>query len=402
MTTTDSQPAQTGIFESLASHADSPDQMLEKTIGHLRESRRAIELFEAMKMRVRHQLGLSLINHENDPAPDEQVERQLEAGLLDACREAGAMLIADGRVGEGWMYLRPLGDLDFAKRELSSVEINDENYDEMVQVLLHEGVDVARGYGAILKQQGTCNAITLFEQAIVGRSKTDRQAAAAELLEHFYEELSTMVREDIAGRDKENPEALNQDGRPQTLGEMVQTRVWLLAEGGYHLDTTHIAATVRIASVLEDREAWKKARDLTLYGRKLNHQFQYPGDEPFADFYPSFGAFYDVLLGQHVDAGLKLFERKARSVDVAEHGTGAIEAYVDLLDRTGQGAKAVQIAAELVPKDVPAQQIVPMLIEIATRSGDPAAFDPILEYCRGHEDVLGYTAVMHAKGRLNA
>ena len=41
-------------------------------------------------------------------------------------------------------------------------------------------------------------------------------------------------------------------------------------------------------------------------------------------------------LAKNVDAGLKLFERKAKSVDTAEHGTTAIETYVDLLDRLGR------------------------------------------------------------------
>ena len=38
---------------------------------------------------------------------------------------------------------------------------------------------------------------------------------------------------------------------------------------------------------------------------------------------------------------VKQFERKARSVDPVQHGTGAIEIYVDLLDRVGRHADAV-------------------------------------------------------------
>ena len=49
----------------------------------------------------------------------------MEIGLLDACREAGTMLIEDGRVGEGWMYLRPTGDLELARKLISAIEITD-------------------------------------------------------------------------------------------------------------------------------------------------------------------------------------------------------------------------------------------------------------------------------------
>ncbi len=395
-------PNPTDIFDALANQEGAPDEMLAQAVDFLRAERRAMELFEAIKMQVRSRLGLPLISDPNDPLPNEQVERQLETGLLDACREVGAMLIDDGRVSEGWMYLRPLGDLDFARQKFGEIEINDDNYDEMIQVLLHEGVDVGRGYRAVLKQQGTCNGITLFEQAIVSRDKQDRQAAAAELLDHFYDELSDAVRHDIAHRDKENPQAQREDGSSQSLGEMVQTRPWLLGKDGYHLDTSHLAAVVRVSVVLQEPEQWKKARDLAMYGRKLSHQYQYPGNEPFVDFYPNYGVFFDILRGHQVDSGLKLFERKARSVDVGEHGPGAIETYVDLLDRLGRQPQAVQIAVELAPDEIPAQQIVPMLIDVATRSGDASTFEPIKNYCRKKEDVLGYVAVLHAQGTCSS
>ena len=198
MTSTVKQSTPADIFADLDDHRENPESMLDYAISYFRDGRRAMEMFEAMKMRVRHQLGLPLIIGENDSPNSDTIERQLEAGLLDACRAAGQMLIEDGQVGEGWMYLRPVGDQDFARDLIGKVEITEENYDEMVQVLLHEGVDVGRGYQAILEHQGTCNSITLFEQAIVARSKRDRQAAAERLLEHFYIELSNLVRQDIA------------------------------------------------------------------------------------------------------------------------------------------------------------------------------------------------------------
>ena len=387
MATTD-----TDIFSTLSSEREHPAKMLERMIEHFRETRKPMELFEALKMRIRQQLDLPLVAQEDEVSRPEEVERQLEVGLLDACREAGTMLIEDGKVGEGWLYLRPTGDMELAKKLIAEVEINDDNYDEMIQVLLHEGVDVGRGYQAILKHQGTCNSITVYDQYLTQRSKSDRQAAAACLLDHFYDELSEMVRADIASREAPA-------GEDESLIDMIGKRKWLLEGGGYHLDTTHLSATVRVASSLEDPAQHRKAWELTQYGRRLHHQFQYPGDEPFADFYPAYATFYATLLGDNVDAGLKFFERKARSVDPREHGTAAIETYVDLLDRVGRPAEAVRAAVELVPDDVPPQRIVPLLIEIAGRAkaaGDGEAFNHVSEYCEKHDDVLGYAAVLDA------
>ena len=360
-------------------------------VDHFRQARRPMEMFEALKMRIRNRLDLPLLAGEHEPTRPEDVERQLEVGLLDACREAGTMLIEDGKVGEGWMYLRPTGDTELAKRLIAGIDITDDNYDEMVQVLLHEGVDVGRGYQAVIDHQGTCNSITVFEQTLVGRSKADRAAAAARLLDHLYTELITLVRGDISRR--EAPAADD-----ETLVDMIEKRRWILDEGGYHLDTTHLSATVRIATVLDEPEQLRKAWELTQYGRRLHHQFQYPGDEPFVDFYPAHATFFSILLGENVEAGLKVFERKARSVDAAEHGTGAVETYVDLLDRVGRQREAVEAAIELVPDELPPQRIVPLLVDIANRCDDSAVecFDAITQYCQKHDDVLGYAAVLHA------
>ncbi len=379
------------IFEALKAQREQPLEMLDRMIEHFRQSRKPMELFEALKMRIRHQLGLPLVPQEDEVARPDEIERQLEVGLLEACRETGTMLIEEGKVGEGWMYLRPTGETELARELISKVEITEENYDEITQVLLHEGVDISRGYQAVLDHQGTCNSITVYDQYLASRGKADRQAAAACLLDHFYDELTELVRGDIARREAPA-------GDQETLAEMIQKRKWVLDEGGYHLDTTHLSSTVRIASSLQQPEQLRKAWELTQYGRRLHHQFQYPGDEPFVDFYPAYATFYATLLGENVDAGLKYFERKARSVDPVQHGTAATETYIDLMDRVGRSADAVRAAVELVPEDVPPQRIVPLLIEIAghARAAGDDVFETLLSYCEKHDDVLGYAAVLHA------
>ncbi len=385
---------ETDIFQQLTQSRAEPTVMLDQMVEYFRQARRPMELFEALKMQIRNRLDLPLVSSENEPPRPEDVERQLEVGLLDACREAGTMLIEDGKVGEGWMYLRPTGDTELAKRLIAEKPITEENYDEMVQVLLHEGIDVARGYQAVLDHQGTCNSITLYEQSLVGRSKSDRIAAASCLLNHLYDELITLVRGDIARREAPA-------GDDETLDEMIEKRRWILEDGGYHLDTTHLSATVRIATLLEDPAQIKKAWELTQYGRKLHHQFQYPGEEPFVDFYPAHSTFFSILLGENVDAGLKMFERKARTVDVAQHGTASIETYVDLLQRVGRPLEAINAAIELVPDELPPQRIVPLLLDIALKAkamGEMGGYDSVAEYCKKHDDVLGYAAVLHAAG----
>lgn len=287
------------------------------------------------------------------------------------------------------MYLRPTGDTARAAELLRHIDANEDNVEDLIAVLLHEGVDIARGYQMLIDRNGTCNSITTYEQSISGRDKPARIAAARVLLDHFYEELCESVRGDIARNEAPA-------GADETLGEMLAKRKWILADGGYHLDTTHLSAVIRIARVLDDPSSLQRAYELVQYGRRLHHQFQYPGDDPFVDFYPAHLAYYGVLLGRDVDAGLAVFERKMLAADPATSGTAPMEVYTELLDRVGRSAQAIDVALRHVPDEVPSPRMVPPLIEMANRCGN---FAPILQYCVSKSDPLGYAATAAAEKR---
>lgn len=336
---------------------------------------------------------------ESQTTGDVDKQRALEDGLLDACRQAGAMLIENGKISEGYMYLRPVGDSQLVKRLLDSVEITDDNYDEMIHVLLNEGVDLRRGYQALIDRQGTCNSITLYDQLIASRSREQRQIASRVLLDHFYGELLSLVRQDFSARASENGVSAAdtiRDEKTLGLGPLITRYKWILGGGGYHLDTTHLSSTVRFATVLDDRESIDKAAELCQYGRKLPADFQYPGDEPFVDFYPAHAAFFSALQGENVDSALRLFEQKARSVDGAISGSGAIETYVDLLDRLGRPGEALRAAIELFPDDVPTARVMPEMIAMANRAiaaGDHSIAAKLESFCLQRSDLLGVAAI---------
>lgn len=381
-----------------------PAKRIDEVIAFYRRERRPVELFEALKMKSRMRFGLPMIAPPDESigmqTPREvEIQRGLEEGLLDACRQAGAMLIEDGKIGEGWMYLRPIGDPALMKRLFANVEITEDNYDEMVHVLLHEGVDLARGFDAVLNQQGTCNSITLYDSAIASRSREDKKIASKCLLNHLYDELDTRVREDFSERAEKNgvdSEKIQLDLKNATLGELVSKHKWILGGGGYHLDTTHLASVVRFSLVLDTPELLEKALQLCQYGRRLPSDFQYPGEEPFVDFYPAHAAFFSALLGKNVDTAVRLFEQRARTVDSVVHGSAAIETYIDLLDRLGRPADALRAAMELFPDDVPLGRVMPEMIEMAGRAsekGDGQIAAELEKFCFDRGDLLGVAAV---------
>jgi hypothetical protein len=372
------------LFEQLKSDLSrgGSEAVLAKVANTLREEKRYHELFEALKMQVRRKLGLPVTYSSGGDDLPEEKRTQLEEGLLAACREVGTLLFRQGKVREGWMYLRPVGERKEAAALLAGVEPDEDNTEELIEVALHEGVDISRGYGLVLSSYGTCNAITTYDSSVARRPRQDQEPAARLLLKQVYDDLLANVKADISRQEGSQP-------KETTLKQLVEDRDWLFQENSYHLDTTHLAATVRIARVLTNSDDLRLALDLTEYGRRLNQQFQYQGDEPFAENYPAHARYFQAILGENLDEALAYFRTKAEMLDPQYHGMVPIETYVDLLSRTGRHREALAEAIRLSPQSAHPVGIAPALLELAERTGDFSAF---LEYCQQRGDVLGYAA----------
>lgn len=355
---------------------------LEALANQLRADRKHHELFEALKMQVRLRLGLPLLYGDSSDDLDEQTRNKLEDGLIAACRDVGTQLMRAGRVREGWMYLRPVGDKKLALELLAGVEADEDNVEEMVDVCLREAVDVHRGFSLVLKYFGTCNAITTFEGELPRHTRTEQQIAAGLLLEHLYQELSQNLRGDIGRQSGATPTEV-------TIRELVVDRPWLFQEMSYHVDTTHLSSVVRFARLLQDARLLRLALDLTEYGRRLHTQFQYAGEAPFEEVYPSHALFFQALLGENLDEAMAYFRGKAEASEPRTQGTAPIEVYVDLLARVGRPSDAIDEAIRLNPEGLSMQGLAPTLLELAQQAG---SFDRVREHCRQHGDILGFTA----------
>jgi hypothetical protein len=358
--------------------------VLDHLVAQLREKKQYHELFEALKMRVRHGLGLPITYSDSGDELDEPQRNGLEEGLIDACREVGMLLLQDGSAREGWMYMRPVGDRDAVAKELEKIEPTDETVEELIEVCLHEGVDPARGYGLVLEHYGTCNAITTYESAASRLPIPDQRAAAGLLVRHLHDELLSSVRADIAQKEE------GKEPTENTLAELVADRDWMFGEHSYHIDTTHLASTVRFSRILEDPELLRLALDLTVYGRRLSSQFQYQGDEPFGDIYPSNGFYLGALLGENVDEAIAYFRNKVAELDANEHGSAPMEAFVQLLDRVDRPSEAIDALIDFCAgPEQQDTQVVPILLELSEKMGD---FAKVKDLCRQRGDVLGFAS----------
>jgi hypothetical protein len=247
-------------------------------------------------------------------------------------------------------------------------------------VCLHEGVDVRRGYQLVLEHYGTCNAITTYESAVARLGKSDQQAAAEQLVRHVHAELQRSLETDIARQEGSQP-------TEKTIAALVADRDWLFGEYSYHIDTTHLASTVRIARVVEDKPTLELAIDMTAYGRRLAKQFQYKGEEPFAEIYPSHALYLSAVVGRDMDAAVEYFRQKSESLSVEEHGSLPVEVYVQLLDRIGRFDAAIDALMQFAEREQRAKQVIPLLMQLGSKVGD---YKRITEFCRKNDDLLGF------------
>ncbi len=276
-----------------------------------------------------------------------------------------------------------VGDREAAAKALEQVPVDSDNLDVLLQLLVHEAIDVARGTRLSLEHRGTCNTITMLDAVVGMRGRLEQQQAVSELVQHVHEELLEGMKNDLRRRESKEPvgdtaEALLLAPRPD----------WL-RDGTYHMDTTHLSSTVRFARVLDDKTLLAKALDLTSYGRMLHPQYQYPGDEPFGDLYAMSRAFFHALLGIQVEPSLKLFLQKAESLDTPEHGTVAIETYADLLARIGRPREALLFLIKRMPDGMRPCGIAPSLLELSIAAND---FEPMIQHAKIRGDIIGFAA----------
>lgn len=362
---------------------------LDRLAEQLREQGRYHELFEALKMKLRHELGLPLQYADTSDKLDAAQRDKLEEGLLAACREVGMLLLRQGAIHDGWIYLRPVGDTRAAAEALGELDVDEDNLDEMIQVALHEGVDTRRGFALVLEHYGTCNAITTFEQVMPQRTREEQRVAAGQLLEHLYAELLQSVRADITRQSGSAPE------ESASLAELVTDRDWLFSENSYHVDTTHLASVVRYSRLLEAPPHLRLALELTEYGRRLHEQFRYAGDPPFEDLYPSHALLLHALLGEEIEQAVDYFRQQAEQADPHQQGLAPLDAYVDLLARLGRHEEAVEAMLELLPDESGGATLdvsrpigfAPSLLQLCEESGH---YERLMDYCQRHGDLLGY------------
>jgi hypothetical protein len=358
------------------------DALFGKLAAQLTEEKRYSELFDARLMEARYRLGLPVILTKSiDELPAAQ-QADIDEALVKTCREVGGLLLADGKIGEAWHYLRHAGEKKLVAAALEKWEPVEEQVDEMVNIAVHEGVSPRRGFQLVLKSFGTCSAVTMFDQTSGNFARDERSNVAGLMVRHLHDELSVSLHAEIKRQEGNLP-------TEKTLLELVADRDWLFQGDSYHIDTSHLSMTVRFARWVTNPDELKLALDLTEYGRRLSPQFQYEGEAPFKDQYADHAKFFEAQLGKNVDQNLAFFRDKAAAADDGIDGTFPAETYIALLVRLGRTSEALAASVEYLPAGAVTSGLAPTLLELGKLSGDYAQLQQV---CQEQQDRVNFVA----------
>jgi hypothetical protein len=389
-------PAETGhdtaAFDALdrTLRASGPGAALDQLIGHLAERGEFRALLDALLLKARHELGLPLVQVGPLAEIPEPARSRYEDRYVEAIRSVGGKLLDAGDVPSAWPYFRAIGEPEPVARAVDAYEPaeGDERLGAMIEVAFNQGANPRKGFALILDHYGTCSAISAFEH--LPADEATRAACADRLVRQVHAHLAANLRADITARGEPAPP------EGASIPDLIAGRDGLFDDDAYHLDVSHLAATVRLSPLLTDPATIALAVELTDYGRRLSERHRYEGEPPFERTYEDHAVYLRALLGRDVDAAVSHFRAKLTPPDPElPDGVFAAQVLVGLLLRVGRLEEAIGVAAEHLGGIPESALGCPSVAQLCQRAGQPGRLARI---AREHGDLVNYAAAMLQAG----
>lgn len=349
-------------------------------------------LFDAKLIRIRHQLGLPITQPTSLKNIPPEHDTAFRAAYTNAARDVGQLFLDAGHLADAWAYFRtihetaPVREAIAAKAAAMSSDSGPQ-LDELLNLALYEGAHIVEGLKLLLKTHGTCNTVTAMSQIMAQMTPDERRQSAAMMVGNVYTDLQMSVRRDIERRQP----ILKPD---LSLRELILGRESLFAEGGYHIDVSHLHSTVSFARHLHrgDHEL-QMAIELCQYGGQLEAPLRYPSDVPFDDYYVANEHFLRAVAGEDIDESMRYFiGRLNQNPEVADRRMIAF-VIVDLGQRVDRVNMALDAAAEFVNglED-------PGGFSFTAFCVDAGRLDTLEAAARRNDDVLALTTALLSSG----
>lgn len=375
-------------FDSLEQVApqQNASALLTQLVKQVEEQKDYHKLFDAKMLRKKQELGLPLSHPSSlQDVPDEH-RKDVEATYVEAAREVGEKFIEQGDLASAWMYLQVIREpkkLAAALDELPDQIEDYERMEEILQLAMYQGVNPPKGVKIMLNGHGTCSTITALDQALPQMSPEHRTACSKLMVKSLYNDLIEAVK-----RHVEQKVPMIEPGA--SLKELITGRDWIFEGGNYHVDVSHLSSVVRFARSIEaPAEELDLARQLALYGSKLEKSLQYEGEPPFEDPYPAHLHFFNILLDKNREEGLQYFRDKLEAEP--DEADKPLLAYVlvDLLMRSDQLDEAVDVSAKYLSNLN--EEVSISFDELCVKAG---RLDVLKRVRKEQNDLVGYAAAL--------
>lgn len=356
---------------------------LERLAEVLTDAGRYSRVFDALCMKKRFEMGLPLYAPNlSEIIPPEQ-RRPYEDFVIDVCRKVAELYMAAGDLAGAWPYLRTIGETETFVKALQNATLTDTNADALIDIAFQQDVSPAKGYEWILERFGTCQAVTILDQDQRHSPEVKKQCIAL-LVRRLHRDLTQTLRQEIQRREGAAPE-------DEKVSALLMGRPWLFEDHAYHIDSSHLSSTVRMALILPPGPDLELALQLAEYGTNLTEEWQYAGSPPFERTYDDCAIYLRALTGQDVDTAVEHFRKKITPDDPQGANAYCAQVLVNLLSRVGRHAEAVAAFEELkADADGPVQGC-PSYVELCRLAGQP---DRWADYARKHDDIVGFAAAL--------
>lgn len=352
-------------------------------VDKFRTEKKYPELFEAILMQKRHELGLPLFPR--GPLSDLPIDKQksYDAGSIEAAREVGGYFLAEGDITKAWPYYRAIGEAGPVRDAIDRLSSSDDQ-EGVIEIAYNERVHPRKGFELLLENYGTCRAITHFAQYPGPEGLTE---SARLLTEKVYGELRDNLIRAIKRKEGEAPQS-------SSVSELISGRDWLFEGSNYYIDTSHVSSIVQYSLDWHESRNLRLVIELCEYGQKLSEMFQYAGQPPFENVFEDYEIYLRAVLGENVEIAIDHFRKKIETSDPYEVGTAPAQTLVKIFVQLGRFNEAIDVYQRYLKDSDPNYLNCPNARQLCDMAGD---YERLCDLAREDDDLLSFTAAIVQK-----
>ena len=349
----------------------------ELLIERFRDDKKYPLIFNARLMKMRHELGLDLIEIDSSSNLPKEIGTPYHQAQIRAAREVGQLFLEDGAIEQAWPYFRAIGETAPVAAAIEKLEPREEMA-AIIEIALYERVNPRKGFELLLESYGTCRAITSIQQypAEEGRAECINLLART-----LHGELLENLKRTIAEKEGNAPETTD-------IPALIQGRDWLFGKFSYYVDTSHLLSVIQLCVDMEDPDTLELALQMAEYGTHLSSEFQYRGTPPF-DNYEDYAFYLRALMGQEVDQSIAHFRGKLPQEKGPDADFNPAQVLVGLLAKVQRFPEAIQVSLDHLAGVDSAQLTCPTVFQLCQLGKD---YQRLKELSKDQGDLLGFVA----------